>query len=95
MSQLSDDSCAQPPYFVVGCKHKKIDEESHERIKRQRKGQRGIPRHYQCVRCEQKYEIDCEFQQRIFGILKIAQFDSSLKYISTMGKIINKCNKIP
>ena len=52
LSQLSDDSCAQPPHFIVECKHKKTDEESHEKIKRQRKGQRGMPRHYHCVRCE-------------------------------------------
>ena len=48
LSQLSDDSYAQPPQFVVKCKYKKTDEESHGRIKRQR----GIVRHYYCVRCE-------------------------------------------
>ena len=37
-SQLSDVSCAQPPHFVVECKHKKTDEEFHGRIKSQRKG---------------------------------------------------------
>ena len=38
MSQLSDDFWAQPPHFVVECKHKKTYEKSHGRIKRQRKG---------------------------------------------------------
>ena len=38
LSQLSDDSCAQPPHFIVECKHKKTDEESHERIKGRERG---------------------------------------------------------
>ena len=50
LSQLSDNFFAQPPHFGVECKHKKTNEESHRRIKRQRKGQRGIPRQYHCVR---------------------------------------------
>ena len=45
LSQLSDD-------FFVECKHKNTDEESHGMIKTQRKGQRGIPRHYHCLRCK-------------------------------------------
>ena len=38
LSQLSDNSCAQPPHFVVECKHKKTDEKSHEGIKSKRRG---------------------------------------------------------
>ena len=34
LSQISDDSCAQPPHFVVDCEHKKTDEESNEMIKK-------------------------------------------------------------
>ena len=33
LSQLCDDSFAQSPHFVVDCKNKKTDEQSHRRIK--------------------------------------------------------------
>ena len=36
LSQLNDDSYAQPLHFVEECKHKRIDEESHEKTYKKR-----------------------------------------------------------